>query len=273
MSSIAIPALPLLPDLAVAFTEPTFRRVTVLVLAAILTTGRRTVSNLLRRVRGLTQGDDSSYHRVLSQAKWQGLRLAALLARFVLRHFWPRGRIRLVGDDTVDEHRGKKVHGKARHRDPVRSSHSYTTYRYGHKWVVLAILVQFPFAQRPWSIPVLVALYRSKEDNRRRRRKHKTPAELMQLLLRILLRWFPDREFIFAGDQGYGGHEMAALAARQKGRLSLVSRFYPDAQLYEQAPVVQGKRPAHRPRKKGARLPSPQEGVVLNETQLAYVRW
>ena len=71
--------------------------------------------------------------------------LAALLARFVVRHFWLAGRIRLVGDDTVDEHRGKKVFGKGRHRDAVRSSHSYTAFRYGHKWVVLAILVRLPF--------------------------------------------------------------------------------------------------------------------------------
>jgi hypothetical protein len=59
--------------------------------------------------------------------------LAALLTRFIIRHFWPQGRIRLVGDDTVTEHPGRKVHGKARHRDPVRSSHSYTAWRWGHK--------------------------------------------------------------------------------------------------------------------------------------------
>jgi hypothetical protein len=273
VSSIVTPALPLLPEFAVAFTEPTFRRAVVLLFAAVLTTGRRTVSNLLRTAGGLARGDPSSYHRVLSQAKWSGLRLAAVLARFVLRHFWPSGPVRLVGDDTVDEHRGKKVHGKARHRDPVRSSHSYTAYRYGHKWVVLAVLVQFPFASRPWAIPLLVALYRSREDNARRGRRHKTPAELMQLMLRVLLRWFPDRQFVFAGDTGYGSHDSAAFAQQQGGRLTLVSRFYPDANLYEAAPVVQGKRPAHRPRKKGAKLPSPQEGVALYETRLAYVRW
>src|SRR5207248_10992171 len=38
-------------------------------------------------------------------------------------------------------------------------------------------------------------------------------------------------------------------------------------------PAVVGQKPAHRPRKKGARLPSPQEGVALYETQLASVRW
>src|SRR5207253_4832737 len=173
---------------APAFTEPTFRRFQVLWLAALLTTGRRTVSNLLRTAGSLAQGDPSSYHRVLSAARWSGLHLAALLARFLLRHCWPSGRIRIVGDDTVDEHRGKKVHGKARHRDAVRSSHSYTAYRWGHKWVVLAILVSFPFASRPWALPVLVALYRSPKDNQRRGRPHKTPAQLLQVLLRLLLR-------------------------------------------------------------------------------------
>ncbi len=273
MSSLAIPSLPLLAAFAVTFTEPTFRRVSVLLLSALLTTGRRTVRNLLRTVGGLAQGDPSSYHRVLSAARWSGLCLAALLARRVMRRFGPADRIRLVGDDTVDEHRGQKVYGKARHRDPVRSSHSSTAYRYGHKWVVLAILVRFPFTARPWALPLLVALYRSKEDNPQRGRKHKTPAELMQLLLRIVLRWFPDRQFVFAGDTGFGSHAQAAFAARHKGRLTLVSRYYADANLYEAAPAVVGKQPAHRPRQKGARLPSPQEGVALDETCLAQVRW
>jgi hypothetical protein len=64
----------------------------------------------------------------------------------------------LVGDDAVDGHPGRRVYAKARHRDPVRSSHSYTAWRYGHKWVVLAVLVRFPFATRPWALPVLVDL-------------------------------------------------------------------------------------------------------------------
>ena len=58
------------------------------------------------------------------------------------------GRVVIVTDEENDGHPGKRVYGKARHRDPVRSSHSYTAWRWGHKWVVLAILVQFPFPQR-----------------------------------------------------------------------------------------------------------------------------
>ena len=66
---------------------------------------------------------------------------------YILRRWVPDGPVLLCGDDTVDGHRGKMVYGKACHRDAVRSTHSFTAYRWGHKWVVLAVLVKFPFAQ------------------------------------------------------------------------------------------------------------------------------
>src|SRR5262249_44039547 len=191
----------LLQPLAPAFTAPTFRRFALLALAAILTVGRRTISNLLRTTRGLACGDPSSYHRVLSAAKFNGLRLAGLFARLVFLRFRPGRRVELVGDDTVCEHRGKKVWGKGRHRDAVRSSHSYTAWRWGHKWVVLAVLVRFPFATRPWPVPVLVTLYRTKKDNEQDGLRHKTPADLMRQMVCVLLHWFPRHSFTFAGDQ------------------------------------------------------------------------
>jgi hypothetical protein len=258
-ASIANDALPLLALFAPAFTPATFARAQLLAVAAILTTGRRTVSNLLRTVAGLTAGAAASYHRVLSQAQWSGLALAALLTRFLLRCFGPEGPVTLVGDDTVTEHPGQRVHGKGRHRDAVRSSHSYTAWRWGHKWVVLAVLVPFPFARRPWALPVLVALYRSPQDNRARGRRHKTPAQLRQLLLRVLVRWFPDRQFVFAGDGGYGSQELAHFAQRSQGRLELVSKFHPQANLYEPPPPYAGK--GRRPRK-GAKAPAPQAVVA-----------
>ncbi|HLJ95038.1 MAG TPA: hypothetical protein VKU02_17815 [Gemmataceae bacterium] len=50
-------------------TTATFVRAKVLGLAAILTTGQRTVANPLRTVVGLTEDAPSSYHRVLSLAQ------------------------------------------------------------------------------------------------------------------------------------------------------------------------------------------------------------
>jgi hypothetical protein len=273
MSSVVDGALPVLALFTPAFSQPTFARAQLLAVAAILTTGRRTISNLLRTLGHLAAGAPSSYHRVLSEARFSGLRLACLLTRFLLRRFWPAGVITLVGDDTVSAHPGRKVYGKARHRDPVRSSHSYTAWRWGHKWVVLAVLVRLPFAHRPWALPVLVALYRSKQDNQKRRRPHKTPAELMQVLLRLMLRWFPDRSFRFAGDAGFGSHDMAEFAHRTRGRLHLISKFHPKANLYQAPPEVVGKRPNGRPRKKGAKLPSPQQVVAQSPRSRHDVAW
>src|SRR5262249_26255930 len=175
MSPIAVPELPVLSLFRSAFaTTATFLRARLLGVAAILTTGRRTVSNLLRTVADLAEGDPSSSHRVLSLAQWSTLTLTSLLSRVIMPRFSHARTVRVVCGVAVTEPPGRKVQGKARHRDPVRSSHSYTAWRWGHKWVVLAVLVRFPFASRPWALPVLVALYRSPADNRKRGRPHRT---------------------------------------------------------------------------------------------------
>jgi DDE superfamily endonuclease len=302
-------AQPVLGLFSPVFYHPTYQRFLVLLLAAVLTTGRRTVSNLLRTAAGLARGDASSFHRVLSKRRWSTLSLARILTRFILEHWAPEGPVLVAGDDTVDEHRGAKVYGKGCHRDPVRSTHSYTAFRWGHKWVVLAILVQFPFATRAWALPVLSALYHSPEKatkskaqapRRRRqkakdktrvqanqragrkasaqakaprkktkaqaRRSHKTPSELMRQLLLVLTHWFPERRFVFAGDGGYGTHALARFAARRRRHnLTLVSLFYANAALHDPPPVVVGKRPSHRPRKKGAKRPTPAAVVTATE--------
>ena len=95
-------AQPVLCSFAPAFYEPTYQRVLVLLIAAILTTGRRTVSNLLRTAAGLAKGDASSFHRVLSKRRWSTLALARILTRFILARWVPDGPVYLAGDDTVD---------------------------------------------------------------------------------------------------------------------------------------------------------------------------
>jgi DDE superfamily endonuclease len=252
-------AAPLLLALEPVFTQPTWRRFVLLMAAAVLTTGRRTIANLLRTLGSLVPGHTTSYQRVLSAAAWSGVRLGCALCGFVLRHLVPEGVVTLVGDDTVESHPGRKVYGKARHRDPVRSSHAYTAWRYGHRWVVLAVLVRLPFAGRPWALPVLVDLYRSEEEDRRRGRPHRTPAQLMCRLLRLLLLRFPDRAFVFVGDAGYGTHEVARFARRHRARLTLVSKLHPDANLFAPPPRYRGK---GRPRVKGRALPKPREAVA-----------
>src|SRR6516225_2746535 len=171
------PAQRFLDWLLQPFARPTALRLTLLLCAALLTVGNHTVLNLLRTLGPLVPGDSSSYRRVFSQRRWSSVRLARQLVTWVVQQLVPDGHIRVAGDDTVDGHRGKHVYGKGRHRDPVRSTHTYTAFRWGHKWVVLAVLVPFPFTRRRWALPLLVALYRPEAESRRRRRRHKTPPE------------------------------------------------------------------------------------------------
>jgi len=252
-------SLPLLDSFAPVFTQPTNRRFLVLLGAAIITTGRRTVANLLRTAGSLAPGDASSYRRVFSQARWSMIRLACALTRALIALLPEDQPIVLVGDDTVVAHPGRHVYGKARHRDPVRSSHAYTAWRYGHKWVVLAVLVRFPFANRPWALPVLVALYQSEESDRSQRHRHRTPAQHMIRLLGLMLRWFPGRRFVFVGDSSYGTHELARFVYRHRDRLCLVSKLHPEANLFEPPPPYSGK---GRPRVKGEALPKPSQAVA-----------
>ena len=264
------PARSLLDTLAGGFTRPTFLRIVVLALATILTLGQRTVCNLLRTLGVLAPGHPSSYHRVFCRRRWSCWRLARGLAGWVFDHLLPPGRVVLAGDDTVDGHKGTKVFGKGCHRDPVRSTHSLTVYRWGHKWVVLCVLVRLPFTRRRWALPLLVALYHSVADDRQAHRRHKTPARWLRQLCCVLRRWFRSRPFVLVGDGNYGSHEMARFASRHGDWLSLVSKFPAKAQLYEPPPPYRGH---GRPRLKGAKLPTPAQVVAATTPRPLNVGW
>jgi putative transposase ISC1217 len=63
---------------------------------------------------------------------------------------------------------------------------------------------------------------------------------------------------------------MAALAPRTHGRLHVVSKFYPNANLYEPPPAYAGN---GRPRVRGAKLPTPQEVVATAPRSRLNVAW
>jgi hypothetical protein len=254
------------------FSRSIHHRFVLLALAAILTLGGRTISNLLRVLGSLAPGHPTSYHRVFSRDRWSLSHLARRFVVAVLDRFAPRGPILLAGDDTVTEHPGPHVFGKGRHRDPIRSTHSYTAFRWGHKWVVLALLVPVPRATRRWALPVLVALYRPKEeDGSKHGKRHKTPSQLLGQMVRVLMRWLPDRTFIVTADGGYATHELAELAAQSGHRLTLISLFHPHANLVEPAPECSGK---GRPRVKGRDLADPAQVVAgAEQRQVLKVAW
>jgi len=271
MLSLPSAAEPILMSLSTPFTQPTFQRIVPLIVGAILTMGRRTVTGVLWTMRGAIRGHPSSYHRVFSHAVWSPWPLGKTLAAAVLRLI-PENEPALVPmDDTTSQHRGKHVYGKGCHHDAVRSSRRHIVWRWGHRWVVLAISVKLPFTWRRWALPVLAALYRPKELNQAERRRHKTAPELARQLMAVLIHWFPRRKFIFLGDGGYASHELARFCHRHRRHATLVSRFHGDANLYAPPPRTTARK--GRPRKKGPKLPSPQEVVAQSRRAKATVTW
>jgi len=271
MLTIPSAAQSLFMSFSVGFTRPTFERAVLLAVGAILATGRRTVTAILWTMRGLIAGHTSTYHRVLSRAVWSLWPLGKILATAILRHIPPDEPVLVPMDDTTAQHRGKRVYGKGCHHDAVRSARKHVVFRWGHRWVVLAISVKFPFTSRRWALPVLAALYRPAELNLAEGRRHKTAPDLARQLMAVLIHWFPGRRFVFLGDGGYASHELASFCYSHRRHSTLVSRFHGDANLY--APPPKRRNRTGRPRTKGRKLPSPRQIVTRSKLATATVSW
>lgn len=272
---------------APAFTQPTWQRFVTLLVGAIVTMGRRTVSHILFSIPGLIRGHCSSYCRVFSFARWSLWPLAKVLAMAVVALVPGDQPVIVDVDDTLAGHSGRKVFGKGVYRDPIRSSRRKTHFKWGHKWVVMAVNVTLPFCLRPWALPVLMALslppvkkakskkkkaaagekakpwskIKARKKNKNKRRPRKTPATLARQMIAVLLHWFPDRKFILLGDWGFAKHELAMFCHRHRDRVTLIARTQSDMKLHANPPTA--KRPGGgRRRSKGARLPTPAASVA-----------
>src|SRR5205085_1491019 len=117
--------------------------------------------------------------------RWSPIALARQLAGWILDRLVPPGPVYLAADDTVAEHPGDKVYGKGCHRDAVRSSHRYPAFRWGHKWLVVFVLVAIRGATRLGALPVFVILCHSEKEDTKHGRRHRTPAQrLFQAMFR-----------------------------------------------------------------------------------------
>lgn len=265
-------AEPLISAFSIAFTRPTFQRVALLIVGAILSLRHRTVTAMLRAVGPLATGHWSDFHRVLCCRVWSTWPLGRVLAAMILELIPADRAVVVPVDDTNPQHKGKHVYGKGCHHDACRSTHRHIVWVWGHKWVILAINIKFPFASRPWALPVLCALYRPEELNKQEGRRHKTPIRLAMQLVATLIHWFPDRKFVLVGDGGYASHELARFCHRHQEHVTLVSRFHPQANLY-QRPVNRRSRKGGRPRVKGRKLPKPQDMVKRSKGRRFTVTW
>jgi hypothetical protein len=240
----------------------TWTKAQILLIGTILVPGKRTVTAALR-VMGLK--DDArfaQYHHVLSRAAWSPLEMAHALLRLLVTTFGTGGKPLVFGlDDTIERRWGQKIAARGIYRDPVRSSESHFVKASGLRWLSLMLLTHLPWAERVWALPVMTALAPSERYYAQRGRKPKKLTDRAQQIIRQLRRWLPRHPLVVVADSSYAALEL--LAACQALSVTMVTRLRLDAALYEPAPPYAGK---GRPRKKGKRLPTPQQYLEAADT-------
>lgn len=275
MFPITPSAEPLLTAIVEAgvFTQPTLKRFIALVTGLIVTMGRRTVSHSLVAIKPLLKGHWSNYHRLYSSARFSMNCLAAALVRQVVALLPVDAVIQLVADDTVDGKEGDCVWAKSAHRDPVRSTRSTTKIKFGHKWLVMCVLVQLKGWSRPWALPIMCGLCVSPKTAGTIKRRPKTASQLTRQMLVRLMRWFPDRKFILTGDYAVVTHQTVAFAHRHEDRLTVVGRLRGDANLYAPPNNPNRKSRCGGLVKKGRKLPAPSKQIKKLAVSEQKIEW
>jgi len=142
------------------------------------------------------------------------------------------------------------------HHDPLISTRKVPRVNWGHSWVVLSVMVRFPFCtERYFALPILFRLYINKQTVAKKGGWYRTRPELAVDMLYTLCRAHETRRFHVVADSTYGGQ---SVLGDLPNNCDLTSRLDLDARLHEALPV---RRPGTngRPRKRGRQLPTPRQ--------------
>ena len=236
------------------FTAPTFSSF-LTVLTGWVFARRRVVTRMIEAADAVGAKHHSAFHRVFSSARWSLDELG--LAIFTLIEPWLADDAVLLSlDDTLARKRGRKVFGVGMHHDPLLSSRKTAVMNWGHNWVVLGVIVSFPFRPGHYvSLPILFRLYVNQKTATKKRLRHRTRPELAVEMLDVLCKRHENRRFHAIGDSAYGGQ---SVLAHLPANCDLTSRLGLNARLYS-APPVRKPGTHGRPRKRGQRLSTPRK--------------
>jgi len=118
----------LLEERSSEFHPTVWSRFFAMLLVVMLLRDRRTVLRLHDLAARLSPGHFSTFHRVFSHRRWRTVELARTLAIAIVNVLSPEGTLEIVGDDTVSQHRGAGVYGKACHRVGMLSGRRMATW-------------------------------------------------------------------------------------------------------------------------------------------------
>jgi hypothetical protein len=242
----------LLQPLSCVMTSPSFNSFQTILLGWVFAP-RRTVTGMILAADAVGQKHHSAYHRLYSAARWSLDELGLAVFGLILPLL--SGAISLVVDDTLARKRGLKVFGVGMHHDPILSSRKTAIVNWAHCWVVLGVLIQFPFADRYFCLPILFRLYVSKQTIAKQGGAYHTKPQLAVQLLQLLCKRYPQHRFHMLADSAYGGK---SVLLKLPDNCDLSSRLKLDGRLYDPPPEKSNPK-GGRPRKRGTRLATPQQ--------------
>lgn len=246
--------LALFNGLAPAMTGPSFVSFTTVITGWVLAR-RRTITGIIGAAGEGAGKHYSSYHRLFSAAQWS-LDAMGMLVLILIEPFLGAGVVMLALDDTLTRKRGLKVFGSGMHYDPLCSSKKRVTTNWGLNWVVLGVLVEFPF--RPghtYCLPILFRLYLNQKSAAQHRRVYRSRSELALQMLQVLCGQRKHRRFHVVADSAYGGQIVGSGLPQN---CDLTSRFAMNSRLYAAAPAREATK-LGRPPVRGEKLPTPKE--------------
>ncbi len=254
---LTLPAemIALLAVFAPEFSKSVWVLAQVLLVGAILSPHKRTVTAALRAMGLSEERHFDKYHRVLNRDQWSGLALSRIVLVLLVGAFVAVGVPVLIGiDETIERRWGPKIVQRGIYRDPVRSSKSHVVKASGLRWVCFMLIVDIPWTRRAWALPFLTVLAPSERYDQQRGRKHRKVLDKAAAMARLVRWWLPEHEIVIVGDGTYAAAALAAYLQHFRRPVTLVSRFYLDAALYSDPYAI----PKGRTRVKGDKLPNPQ---------------
>lgn len=224
------------------FTTRSFALFAALASAWVCCPARRTVCGMIATMEPAQGSAHDAYHRFLRAGAWSLRTVFAALAQAIVAALCPAGTVSVDIDDTLYAKTGPKVAGAGNFRDPVRSTGKRVVYALGLNLVVATLRISAPWGGEPLGLPINVRLYR---------KGGRSHVELAEDMICEIESWLPGRVVVCCADGAYATLARASLTCAH-----VVSRMQRNAALYERAPRrLAGQR--GRPRKRGARLPSP----------------
>lgn len=248
-----------------AFTERTYQKAVELIIGALLTRGRRTVTNALRAIGKGDETNWSKYHHVLNRASWSGLTVSRLLLELLVTTFVGGGDVVTIAvDETLERRWGPQIRKSGHWRDSRSSSKRLHVSTRGLRWLVFALVVPVPWGDYVMALPFLSVLLTTPKVSADLGKSHKTVAQVtgqVVIWLRRTLAGFPIH---LVGDGAYAVIELGLTC--QRCQVTLIAPLRLDSRLFE-PPRRLRTRTRGRPPLVGDRLPNLSEVSMAQTTR------